>query len=526
MAERPRRTAFALLVLATGILAGLAALGLLELLRLLQAWVWPGATFADSSPRHRLLALLVAGALTTLVRLVHRAPGGASGVVAAVWQRAGVLPLAGTVARSLLSVVDVSLGAALGREGSLKEVGAALASRLALVGRLQLGHRRLLVACGAAAGMAAAYDVPIGGALFGLEVLLDGIDLALVPAMLVCCAMAANVCRLFGHHEPAFVIPAFTLAGPLTLLRALAFGLVLGLLAALLVKGLRWFATVEQRNLRLAPFMPFLALGTLGLASIWLPQLLGNGYDVANAALHHQLPIALLATLPLLRFIATATGRAASVPGGLFTPVLSIGAIVGGLLGEAAIRIWPSTAPGADALLGMGALLAGATQAPISAVVLIGELSANYQMVLPLACACGTATVVSRQLERGTLYRPRPRARALAPATAVFPLRPTRTVPRLATGSDLLIALVAGPSFVVDEAGRLVGSLRPETARRRLAAESLPQLTIAGDLAESVVVLSIHASLAEARALLHRSGARCLPVVDDDGVLRGELTAD
>jgi CIC family chloride channel protein len=279
--ERP--IAFAALVLITGALAGLAAVGLLELLRLIEAHVWPGPTFArsvsEASSRHRVLALLGAGALTTLVRLVHRAPGGATGVVAAVWQRSGVLPLAATLARSLLSVIDVGLGAALGREGALKETGAAIGSRLALLAKLGLGHRRLLVACGAAAGMAAAYNVPLGGALFGLEVLLERIDLELVPAMIVCCATATSVSRLLWRNAPSYAIPPYALDGPLTLLRAVVFGLFLGLLSALLVKGLRWFSTLEQRSARLAPLMPLLALGTLGIASVWLPQLLGNGYD-------------------------------------------------------------------------------------------------------------------------------------------------------------------------------------------------------------------------------------------------------
>jgi CIC family chloride channel protein len=529
--ERP--ATFGVLVLLTGALAGLAAIGLLGLLRLLQVHVWPGPSFgravADASPQRRVLALFLAGALTTLVRLVHRAPGGAGGVVAAVWQRAGVLPLAATIARSLLSIVDVGLGAALGREGALKDTGAAIASRLALVGKLGLGHRRLLVACGAAAGMAAAYNVPLGGALFGLEVLLLRIDLKLVPAMIICCAMSTQVARVLWRDMPAYVIPTYTLEGPMTLLRAIAFGLVLGVASALLLKGLRWFADVEQRDQRLAPFMPLLALGTLGIASIWLPELLGNGYDVANAALQQQLPIRLLWTLPILRFIATATGRAAKVPGGMFTPVLSIGALVGGLVGVAASHVWPGTQPGAVALLGMGALYAGTAQAPISAVVLIGEMSADYRIVLPLACACGAATVASRLLERGSLYRPRPRPRAIVTPAAAFPLRPTRAVPRLTAGTDLLIALVGTdpPAFVIDEGGRLVGSLHPATTRHRLTTESLPHLMIAEDLAETDLIrVSIHATAGEARMLLHRSGDRCLPVVDDDGVLLGELIPD
>jgi CIC family chloride channel protein len=536
MMRRFKRGAiFAAVVLATGALAGLAASGLLALLHLLQRHVWPGPTFGEAaaaaSPQRRLTALLVAGALTTLVRLVHRAPGGATGVVAAVWQRAGIIPLFATFGRSLLSIVDVGLGAALGREGALKEAGAAIASRLALAGKLGLGHRRLLVACGAAAGMGAAYNVPLGSALFGLEVLLEGIDLKLVPAMIVCCATATNVSRALGRNAPSYIIPQYTLAGPMTLVRAILFGLVFGVISATVLKGLRWFSTVEQRDPRLLPIMPLLALGALGVASMWLPQLLGNGYDVANAALHHELTITLLCTLPILRFLATATGRAAKVPGGLFTPVLSIGALVGGLVGEGGSRIWPGTPPGADALLGMGALLAGTTQAPISSVVLVSELSADYAIVLPLVCACGAATAVCRQIERGTLYRPRPHPHTpVAPPTAAFPLRRATAIPQLIAGPKLLIVLIRAathPPFVIDADGRLLGRLHPETARRRLTAELLPQLMTAGDLAVTDILrLPLHATPTEARTMLERSDDGCLPVVDGDGVLVGELVAE
>ena len=247
---------------------------------------------------------------------------------------------------------------------------------------------------------------------------------------------------------------------------------MLGVISALVLKGLRWFTTVEQWNARLAPFMPLVALGSLGLASAFVPQLLGNGYDVANAALHHELGISLLLTLPLLRFVATATCRAAQVPGGLFTPVLSIGALIGGLVGEGVSHVWPGTPPGAFALLGMGALLAGTSRGPISSVVLISELSYDYHLILPLVCACGAATAVSRRLEPGSLYRLGPRRRpppAQPPPEPRVPLHRPRIVSQLTCGSDLLLELLATdqrPLFVVDERGRLVGTCR----RRHTAA--------------------------------------------------------
>jgi CIC family chloride channel protein len=348
--------------------------------------------------------------------------------------------------------------------------------------------------------------------------------------MLVCCAVATTVSRWLLGNQPTFHIPTYQLGGPLALVQSLPFGVVLGAIAALMVKGLRWFTTIEQSNAHLAPFMPLLALGSLGVASAWLPQLLGNGYGAANASLHGELGISLLVTLPILRFVATATCQAARVPGGLFTPVVSIGALLGGLAGEGVSRVWPGTSPGAFALLGVGALLAGTMRGPIAAVVLTSELSSGYEFILPLAFACGAATLMSRSLERGSLYRLGLRRRPPSQQPAEqprFPLRSTRKVPALACAPDLLLELLTPdprPLFVVDERGRLEGTLHPEPARQRIATESLPRLLIVGDLADRECPrLSVRASRDEARALFGvRDAPRFVPVIDDEGVLLGE----
>jgi CIC family chloride channel protein len=523
------------LMLVTGALTGTAAVGLLALLRWVERRAWPSgstlsAAVAAASPLHRIGALLVAGVVTTAVRLMlRRARVSPGSVLVRLWEQAGIISLGKTLARSVLSAVDVGLGAALGREGPLKEIGGALASRLAVGAHLGLGHRRLLVACGTAAGMAAAYNVPLGGALFGLEVLLGRIEIELVGPMIVCCAVATGVSRWLLGNQPSYHIPAYQLGGPTVVVLSLLFGAALGGISALLLKGLRWFVTVEEWNARLSPFMPLVALGSLGIASVWLPELLGNGYGVADAALHRELGISLLVTLPILRFVATATCQAARVPGGLFTPMLSIGALIGGLAGEGVSLLWPGTPAGAFALLGMGALFAGTSRGPISSVVMISELSSDYQLLLPLACACGAATLVSRRLERGSLYRlgERRRPPPAQPPQLLFPMHPTRAISGLTCAPDLLRELLASdprPLFVVDASGRLRGTLHPETARLRLAAESLPRLLIVDDLIDRECVrLSAHASCDEARALFGaRDAPRFVPVVDDEGVLLGE----
>ena len=521
----------------TGLLAGVAAAGLLALLRVVDRAAWPaagtvGRAFAAASPVHRIVALLVAGVVTTVVRLcLRRSPEDPASVLTRLWEQAGIISLGKTVARSLLSVVDVGLGAALGREGPLKEIGGAIAFRIGRSADLGLGHRRLLVACGTAAGVSAAYNVPLGGALFGLEVLLGRIDLDMVAPMIVSCAVATNTSRWLMAGAPSYHVPQYQLGGVELLAQSLVLGVAIGALSAVVIKGLRWFATVEEWNAQLAPFMPLIVLGALGVAAAWLPQLLGNGYDVANAALDHQLGLSLLVALPVLRFVATASSRAARVPGGLLTPMLSIGALLGGLVGEVVCRLWPNaTSPGAFALLGMGALFAGTVHAPIASVVIASELGANDLLILPLIFACGAAALVSQRLERGSLYRLGPRrepAPREPPPQPHIPLHPTRKVPELMCAADLLLAVLsidARPMFVVDERGRLRGIVHPDTARMRLAAESLPRLLIVDDLTDrDVPRLTVCATHEQARALFARyASLRFIPVVDGRGVLLGE----
>jgi hypothetical protein len=217
------------LMLVTGALAGAAGVGLLALLALLEHKVWTGSTaagaFAAASPLRRLGAVVVAGVITTVVRLMlRRARAAPGGVLIQLWEQAGIISLGKTVARSILSIVDVGLGAALGREGALKEIGGALASRVALFAKLQLSKRRLLVACGIAAGMASAYNVPVGGALFGLEVLLGRIEIEMVVPMIVCCATATTVSRSLSGNAPTYHIPMYQLGGSVVLAQSLVFG--------------------------------------------------------------------------------------------------------------------------------------------------------------------------------------------------------------------------------------------------------------------------------------------------------------
>src|ERR1019366_5810503 len=280
------------LVVAIGVATGLAAAGFIALLNGIErlAWGRPASQFlaavTAASPLRGLLALLAAGVIAGVgALLVRRLRGSGGGEISdALWLQGGRLELPASLVRGTLSIVTVGLGASLGREAAPQLSGAAFGSELCERSRaIPPAQRRLLVAAGAGAGMAAVYNVPLGGALFALEVLLGS--------------------------------PALPLA------------------------------------------------------------LLGNGKELAQLAFVGKLSVGLLAVLFVLKPLVTAACLGSGAPGGLFTPTLVLGVLFGALLGHAWSVIWPGSPIGSYALIGGGAVLAAAMQGPLSATVLMLELT-------------------------------------------------------------------------------------------------------------------------------------------------------
>lgn len=295
------------------------------------------------------------------------------------------------------------MGAALGREGAPKQAGAVIANAMSDRVRLSEDERRLLVACGAGAGMAAAYGVPLGGALFAVEVLRGALALRFVLPALVTSVVATGVSWAFLPDTPTYVIPAFH-GSPSSAAWALLAGPVMGLVSVVYVRSVAWADSHRPKGWwRLVA--PVVVLGALGAASIRLPQLLGNGRDVAELAFTGQLAPPLLIALLLLRPAATVLCLGSGAPGGLFTPSLAFGAMLGGVLGLPWSSLWPGVPPGLFALLGAAAMLAATTQGPISTVVLMMEMTGYARAaILPLLLVVATATLVARTIEPRSIY--------------------------------------------------------------------------------------------------------------------------
>ncbi len=407
----PRAVLFWLAVLLTGASAGISAGMLTRILESVQRLMWGGsgtdllASVQATASSKRVLVLVGAGIVTGLGQIILKSLSSGNGIdtTAAIWFHAGRLPAIRTLGSALLSVVIVGMGASLGREGAPKQAGAVSANLFADAVGLSDEQRRLLVACGAGAGMAAAYGVPLGGALFALEVMRGMLALRYVLPALFASVVAAAVAWLVLPDAPTYLIPAYKSSTSVVVWSLLA-GPLAGVYSVGYVRLVTWAERHKPENWQRV-VAPVVGLGLLGLAAVWFPEILGNGKDISQLTFANQAAPLLLVILLFLKPLATILCVRCGAPGGLFTPSLAAGAFFGAVLGNAWSHLWPGVPPGLFALLGAGAVLAATTQGPISTVVLTMELTGrDRSFVLPLILMAATATLVARSIDTRSIY--------------------------------------------------------------------------------------------------------------------------
>jgi CIC family chloride channel protein len=540
---------FWVLVIATGALTGVGSGALLMLLSVVQRLAWPrAASFTEavelSGPLRRVLVPTSAGLLVCVAALFWRKPLGGHGtarILEAIWHRRE-LSLPRTLGRGLLSIVSVGLGASLGREGALVQTGAASGSWLATRLRVSERQARVLVACGAASGIAAAYDVPIGGAVFGLEVLLGSFALELLGPIVVSCVVATAVARTLPVPHPTYVIPEYALLRPGELLLGLALAPVLGVASAIYVRVMGWVEVrFDRLPQRAKPFLPVLGLAAVGALSLRFPQVPGNGFDTVHQMLLGAVPLELLLVLPLLKLAATAVCAGTGVPGGLFTPSLFFGAAIGGAAGELLARAFPGLAPpGALALVGMAGVLAGTTHAVVSAVLILFEMTGDYQVMLPLMLSAALAAVTSRAIEPDSLYTaplrrrgvalpelPRPEWLRTMPVAALVEDDAERVPPTMPFEALVkkLLALAPGHDlYVTDAQGSLLGVVRLDALKGTISDQADLGMIVAADVVDrEVEPITTSMTLAEVAVRFGETDLERLPVVDGGHRLVGTV---
>ncbi|HLG41881.1 MAG TPA: chloride channel protein [Planctomycetota bacterium] len=312
-----------------------------------------------------------------------------------------------SVVKTAASIVTIGSGGSAGPEGPIVHVGSALASTFGQTFKVPAENLRLLVACGAAAGISATFNAPIAGALFASEVILREFNVPSFTSVVLSSVTATAVSRAILGDHPTFTIPEYAIVSPVEL----GFYAVLGILCALAsVLFIRMVYLVEDGFERLRPIPAWLrpAIGGLlvGLIGLWNAGIYGSGYTVIDSTLNSGLLLQALLALFALKLIATSLTVGSGGSGGVFAPALFVGAMLGGAFGLIMQGVFPAVTarPGAYATVGMGALFAGTAHAPITAILMIFEMTQDYKIVLPLMIAVVISTVAARRLFPHSIY--------------------------------------------------------------------------------------------------------------------------
>lgn len=419
--------AFALVTVLTGVGAGLGGMGLALLLHAVQHIAygysigqWVGnESFLEgvsaASPVRRLAVLSLCGAVAGIGwAALYRYGKPLVSIRKAVGSADPRMPFVSTLVHALLQIVTVALGSPLGREVAPREIGSLFAGRLAHRAGLTSDDCRLIVACGAGAGLAAVYNVPLGGAVFVLEVLLGTFAPRALIVALVTSTIAAVVAWICLGNEQQYVVPAFDSSGPLLIWAAVC-GPLFGLAAWGFVKLTSSARAHAPRGLKLVVWsiVNFVAIGALVIV---FPQLAGNGKGAASLSFDGGLTIGLAAVLLVLKVAIEASSLRAGAEGGLLTPGLTNGALLAVVLGGVWSLFFPTLAPGACALIGAGAFLAASMQMPLTAVVLIVEFThADHNLLYPLLLAVAGSVMTMRAMPAVFGYWSNLRLRAETP---------------------------------------------------------------------------------------------------------------
>jgi CIC family chloride channel protein len=475
----------------------------------------------------------------------------------AVVRRGGRVPLGTTVGRTVASAITLGGGGSAGTEGPVVVLGAAAGSTLGRAFRFARERTAVLVGAGAASAIAAAFNAPLAGAFFALEEILGDFKVASFPPVVIASVVGAVVSRaVFGNH-PAFPIPreyGYTSVREVVLFFPLL-GAVCGAVSALFVRtyfdlGGRlgaWLSPAPDAprgRRRMAALVPWLAGAFVGLVvHVSAGFLVGTGHLAIPLAAFGRLAWWALFLLALGKILVTTVTLHGGGSGGLFTPSLFVGAAAGGAVGVALHGLFPGLpiTPEAYAIVGMGAVVAGATGAPITGILLVFEMTNDYALVVPLMIAVVTSHVVSRKLVRDNLYSGWLRRRGehlehgtdrdvLAGMLVADACERDAVVVREDAPVAHLLDHLGHPDQslfpVVDAAGSYVGALAAaELGQVARAGHALDAVLVAADVAQPWEVLAPDDSLLDAVRRMGVRGSASLPVVDPaTGRLVGVVT--
>jgi CIC family chloride channel protein len=527
-----------------GVVAGLGAVGFRWLIGWVQTFFFSnGAEYLGFMGPYYIILLPAVGGLVVglLTRFGAReAKGhGVPEVMEAVALKGGRIRPRVSVIKALASSVSIGSGGSVGREGPIVQIGSSFGSTIGQWLGLSDDWVRTLLACGAAGGISATFNTPIGGVFFAMEIILGRFLTRKFGYVVIASVVADFVAHVFLGSQPSFDIIPYEMVSYWETLSYATLGIAAALAASLFIRvlyKLEDFFDAWRFPEFLKPAIGGLGIGLIGLYSY---DLFGVGYGnvfwvstmSVDQALLGEIALSALAILLILKILSTSLTLGSGGSGGIFAPSLFIGAMLGGALGTVAHMLFPNyIAPsGAYALVGMAAVFAGATRASFTAIIMLFEMTRNYTIILPLMIAVVISTVISRALNRETIYTRKLVRRGvdLRQLNKSSPLREVTvgeamtwdfpTVPPTMPVRDLVAKLrrTGHHGFpVVDDKGKLVGVVAIADVEAAMTKGSTADLTVRDIASKSVVVAYTDELIHDVMVKLGRHDVGRVPVVD------------
>ena len=399
-----------LLSIAVGILTGLGSVGFIYLLTAVGRFARDGVGTALEifGPANLVLLPAIGGLMVgpLIERFAREAKGhGVPEVMTALASRGGRIRERVVMVKVLASSLTIGFGGAAGREGPMVQIGSTIGSAIGQWTQVSTGNLRTLVACGAAGGIAATFNAPIAGAIFAVEVLMGRIHTDFLLVMLTSLS-SCIVARSFLGNHPAFAVPAYELSSPAELPLYFLMGLLVGMAAIAYVRLLYRSEDLFRDWSFPEALKPAVGGLMVGLLIRFFPQVYGAGFPAIESALWVRFPWELLLGLFLAEMLANCATLGSGGSGGVFAPSLYMGAMLGGAYGVLAHSLFPAWTggPGAYAMVGMAAFFAAGAKAPMTALIILFEMTNDYRIMLPLMAATVASTIVSHRLLPQSIY--------------------------------------------------------------------------------------------------------------------------
>ena len=455
-------------------------------------------------------------------------------VMQAIALKNGVIRPRVAAVKSIASAITISTGGSVGQEGPIIQVGSALGSAIGQWLKVSPERLKILVGCGAAAGIAATFNAPIAGAFFALEIILGNFALASFSPIIISSVMATVISRAFFGNYPIFTVPTYSLVSVWEVPLYMVLGLVAGIVGLAFTESVyaseRFFDKLKMPEYLKTPFGAIF----LGLLIILSPHVFGGGYETIEMAMQGKLIWHSLLLLILFKMLATSITLGSGGSGGVFAPALFLGAVAGGAFGQLVNFIFPSVtaSSGAYAMVGMGAVVAATTHAPITSFLILFEITNDYKIILPIMITCTIATILARRLKQDSIYTLKLSLRGISldqgreeiimksfSAGDLMRADPP-TINESSRLKEIIKIFMENQEpyyYVIEDKGKLVGSLSTHLVKGVLSAnEDLNRLIIARDLLiPSEEFVTPDTDLATCMRKFERVESDHLPVVDN-----------